>query len=710
MNVSFKLLGGLLVLAGMAFGQVTDTGVKPAPDYDTMNPPPVGVTYVDPVFGSTIKRISDASNWSNADQGGGLNWVENEYATVSAFNSDNSKLILLHQSYFALYDGDGAYMHDLPMEINASSEPRWSRIDNSVLYYHWGNQLRSYNVATGGINIVHTFTEYSGISGRGESDISSDGDHFVFVGDDHEVFVFEISTGKKSNVFDVGGYPFDSVYITPDNNVTITWRQSGTERYTGIELFNTNMNFQRQVAHSGGHMDVTRDTNGDEVLIWTNSNDAQPLPNCNNGIVKIHLADGGQSCLAQLDWSLAVHIAAPDGNGMAYVDTEAPANPSPNSSGWVPYTNEILQVRLDGKGVTRLAHHRSRAVNSYVWQPKLAVNRDGTRLLFGSNFNQSAIQGYSNDYADTYLIELNETAPQPQPTEPEPEPDQPTTTPEPPPPSTTEVDWTRQEQDSTSVQLAGSWYPNQGGFNSGHSAVLAMETTSQLTFGFSGTGIKWIGYRDAWSGTAKVYLDNALAAEVDAYSANDQAQAVLFTANNLSDGAHTLRIVPSGRSSASGGSWIWVDAFDVAKPVAPSVEPPPAPAPEPTESAEPVLIEQNNPAVVLSGGTWSPNQTAPHSGGSAVLSMDSGAKATLSFTGTGVSWLGYRDQWSGVAVVWVDGVRKQTVDTYSGTSQAAAELYTISGLAPGTHTITIQVAGAGQVGHWVWVDAFRVTP
>jgi len=48
------------------------------------------------------------------------------------------------------------------------------------------------------------------------------------------------------------------------------------------------MNFQRQVAHAGGHMDVTRDTNGNEVLVWTNSNDAQPIA-CNNGEVSSNM-------------------------------------------------------------------------------------------------------------------------------------------------------------------------------------------------------------------------------------------------------------------------------------------------------------------------------------------------------------------------------------------------------------------------------------
>ena len=443
-------------LATPALAQLTDTSVQSPPAYDTFTPPSVGGTYVDPVFGSTISRVSDALNTVNADRGGKLSWIENEYATMSAFNSDNSKFILVHESYFALYDGSGAYVRDLPLEINSSSEPRWSRKDQVTIYYHAGNQLKSYDIVSGTTAVVHSFNEYASISGQGEMDISEDGDHLVLTGDGHAIFVYQISSGKKYNALETAGHTFDSVYITPNNNVTVTWTQAGTARYAGIELFDSNMNFQRQVAHAGGHMDVTRDTNGDEVLVWTNSNDSQPIPNCNNGVVKIRLADASQKCLAQLDWSLAVHISAPDGNGTVFVDTEAPSNPAPGSSSWVPYTNEILQVKLDGSGVMRLAHHRSRRLNNYNWQPKVSTSRDGSRLLFASNFDLPVIDGYDMEYSDTYLIRLNgaSTPPPPGGTPP----------PAPSPNPTSETPQViRFEQDNSAVQKAGAWYWQQRG-------------------------------------------------------------------------------------------------------------------------------------------------------------------------------------------------------------------------------------------------------
>ena len=119
---------------------------------------------------------------------------------MTPFNSDNSRLLLQQQSYFALYDGQGQYLRDLPFEITAASEPRWSRHDANLLYYVTLNQLKQFNTATGAPPPVHTFAEYTVVNGRGESDICFDGDHLVLVGNHQDVFVYDISTDTKGPV------------------------------------------------------------------------------------------------------------------------------------------------------------------------------------------------------------------------------------------------------------------------------------------------------------------------------------------------------------------------------------------------------------------------------------------------------------------------------------------------------------------------------
>jgi hypothetical protein len=243
--------------------------------------------------------------------------------------------------------------------------------------------------------------------------------------------------------------------------------------------------------------------------------------------------------------------------------------------------------------------------------------------------------------------------------------------------------------------------------------------------------VSWIGLRDPWAGIAKVSIDGTLRATVDTYAADEEPHTVVFTASGLSAGAHTLQIQVTGTHSAnSAESWIWVDAFDVtsggaatATPTATSAPtatatpratvtstPTPASTPTPRVTAAPTRYEET---AATFTGTWFTNNASANSGGQAVLAIDAGSRATFTFNGTGVAWIGYSDEWSGIARVFVDGTLRATVDTYGSPARAQKQLYAISGLAAGAHTLAVEAtgtAGPSSGSAWIWVDAFDVTP
>jgi hypothetical protein len=241
---------------------------------------------------------------------------------------------------------------------------------------------------------------------------------------------------------------------------------------------------------------------------------------------------------------------------------------APDVTVWKAYMNEILQIKLDGSEVRRLAHHRSRPFDSYNYTPRASASRDGSSLIFTSNFG---LYGPSTVYADLYLMVLPPDSspvaalPPPPASAPAAVPGvapAPVRTAQVKPPVQRPSQVVRFEQ-SGSAQ-SGSWSTNNGASNSGGSAALSMDPGSSTSFTFVGTGISWIGYRDEWSGVARVYLDNVLAATVDTFASPATAQTVLYSVAGLPSGSHTLVLeATGGRNSRSGGSWVWVDAFDV---------------------------------------------------------------------------------------------------------------------------------------------------
>jgi hypothetical protein len=229
---------------------------------------------------------------------------------------------------------------------------------------------------------------------------------------------------------------------------------------------------------------------------------------------------------------------------------------------------------------------------------------------------------------------------------------------------------------------------------SGRSPTFSSVPGAQATLTFNGTSVSWVGERGPDAGTARVYLDGAIAGEVDLYSANQLPQDAVFTASGLADANHTLTIEVTGlKNAASTGTRVLVDAFDVT-----------------TLGAR---FEETDWSVRYSGAWDRPNRDRAWSAGTAAESMAAGSKATFAFSGTSVSWIGACGPITGIVRVYLDDMFVSEVDSYCPTEAPQKTFFTAAGLAAGSHTLTIEVTGRhnpSSTGAWVLVDAFDVRP
>jgi beta-propeller repeat-containing protein len=270
-------------------------------------------------------------------------------------------------------------------------------------------------------------------------------------------------------------------------------------------------------------------------------------------------------------------------------------------------------------------------------------------------------------------------------------------------------------EDDGRVSYTGTWTVDEGPEHSGGRVVFSDEAGASATITFTGTGLQLIGRREESSGYANVTVGFMQWGSVDTYASPAQDQSLILSITGLTSETHTLTVtVSGGHNVRSLGNRVWIDGFNVIG--APEPEPTPSPTPEPTPTPSPtpaptMRIEDSNLVFVGYTGPWSLNVQTGHSAGTAMLSMEAGARATVSFSGTGVRWIGLRDESSGVAAVHVDGVLVGNVDTYASPSQHQAMLFSIDGLSPGAHTLAIEATGTrneASGGAWVWVDAFDV--
>jgi hypothetical protein len=261
----------------------------------------------------------------------------------------------------------------------------------------------------------------------------------------------------------------------------------------------------------------------------------------------------------------------------------------------------------------------------------------------------------------------------------------------PPPPST------RFEETDPSVSYTSGW--NQGDNSrtwSGGTAASSSAAGAQVTFGFTGPSVTWIGGRAPQTGIARVSVDGVVVRDVDTYSKTEEIRVPMFEAVDLANTSHTLTISVTGQNNAAAsGNAIFIDAFDV-------------PAVTITR------LQETDPDVAYSTVGWSQGDTSRSwSAGIAALSTTAGARATLTFTGTGITWIGAKGPQTGIANVFLDGALvASNLDTFSSTGEKIqAPIFTLTGLANASHTLAVEVTGQqnpASTSPLIVVDAFEV--
>ncbi|HEY6360483.1 MAG TPA: Ig-like domain-containing protein, partial [Vicinamibacterales bacterium] len=250
----------------------------------------------------------------------------------------------------------------------------------------------------------------------------------------------------------------------------------------------------------------------------------------------------------------------------------------------------------------------------------------------------------------------------------------------------------------TAASFTGAW--TQGDTTaawSGGTAARSVTAGARAAVTFVGTEVRWLGLRGPATGIARIFLDGSFHAQVDTYSPT-AATGVVFMATGLAAGSHVLTVEVTGsRNAAATGHAIFVDAFDVR-----------------------ARFEERGQSISYAG-TWIQEHmdlawsgTTPNTGsGTAALSATAGATATFTFTGTAVSWIGFRGPVAGIANVYLDGALVAQPDMYAPADQIRVPVFTMTNLAPGSHTLRIEVTGqrnGAALGANVIVDALDVTP
>jgi hypothetical protein len=420
-------------------GKVNDKSVYVPPNWGDFTPPPVGQSYVDPVFGCTVKRLTDGSQESlwNGEHLGLMNY----YSTFSAISANGTLVFVIgSDGGWSIRDTNGGVAVSTANMPRMSGHPVWDASDGNSFYYASNIALYKGTVSGGSVSRtgVHTFDEYSSITSPDSADLSQDGDHIALVGQNSngtmDVFVWSFNQQGKTSQYkttctgNVAGASqpgcLHKLQFSANNLLTIQFSAEGHGAEQGVRLWDGTSLVHMQDENTN-HYDTGYDLTGNPIFAAVNN--SVTLPGISNPCpggwgLDVRQLTNLSSATCLLDNEPYWHISYRGSSSqpwiaLSFFDSRTPGPEffSSNSnyraisaSNWQLYEDEIVLAKVDGTQVYRVAHARSRSMESYWAQPHAAISRDGKYIVFSSNMAHPngcpANMHVPGDCSDVYMI------------------------------------------------------------------------------------------------------------------------------------------------------------------------------------------------------------------------------------------------------------------------------------------------------------------
>ena len=355
-------------------------------------------TIIDPSFGTTIRRISDAGNG---------NVIKPMYSTIQAWNTDESYMVLYDQSkgVHQLLDGmNYSFIKNLDDIRPDDLEQIYWDFNNPDIFFYMDSEtsdLIKYSVGSGNKEIIVNLADVTNCSGNIGSGndvqmMSWDSDVIGFRCDNNTAYYYSISTAEVVQ-FDLPNIN----YIAPMPG------PSGNRFYHNTAVYDAAGKMAIELNESSGeHSCIGKLVDGTDAHFAIAFAEG-PQGGCIGDIIAHDLSTG--ECIPVISQSRGydypqsgTHISAVSHKNPGWI---AASMVGYNEDGQTLLDQELVVARVE-KGnvqVYRIGHHRADEQEFDYWgEPHAVISPTGTRVLFGSDWS-GAEDGKS---VDSYVVEL----------------------------------------------------------------------------------------------------------------------------------------------------------------------------------------------------------------------------------------------------------------------------------------------------------------
>lgn len=350
----------------------------------------------DQTYGTTITRVSDRAAFGST-----RDHLTHEYATMPAWNCDQTMLLLMQTGYPNVILDARDYTilgrHSVP------SGATWSYTNPDVMYggATGQNTLLRYTVSAKSSATWFTFGDYTSIKWAGENNLCQT-DSFAAVlgykGSELFLVTFDMTArsiiAEKSlgnlAVGDTDPNGVNAIMMSARGGfVVVFYKTKGTGPTQGWHLYDRNLNYVRFFQENSAHCDMGVDPQGNEVLVSGNSaND--------RSIVMVRFSDNVKTVLmsgAKMSYSIHISCRNFKRPGWCYLsDFGAPSGNNQAYAAW----NKVFAIKMDGSQTVQVFgwEHRSTS-EDYYHSPRVCASPDGSKVIFCSDWGDDAGPVYS---------------------------------------------------------------------------------------------------------------------------------------------------------------------------------------------------------------------------------------------------------------------------------------------------------------------------
>ena len=355
--------------------------------------------------GNTVTRVSDIDVFGVDSQQLGHN-----YSKDQPWNKDGS-LIMLSDNPYAILNGN---TYEFLGFKNLPSYARWSNTEPNYVYGTSGNAFVKHNVLTNARETLRTFNEFSNIDfGYGEGNQSNDDKYVALIGDNDTFIIYDIDNDSYVTK-EIPNGDLDWFSVTPLGNYAIaSWKNTGSEINEGLKRYTIDLIDVIHLYDYTAHGDLGLMQNNDEVYVQYGDT---PQWSTENYITMTYIESGITVNL--FNWSNSIHgnsgiwgghvSMRSDRKGIAYISEECCEDHETLPS-------EQFALHLDGSNkIERFGRQNSeRDLNNngslgddafYLHSARTVPNRDGTKIMFVSNWHNAHWQSNNSGYA--FILEV----------------------------------------------------------------------------------------------------------------------------------------------------------------------------------------------------------------------------------------------------------------------------------------------------------------